>query len=51
MRAIRVQQWGGPEVMKVETNVPIPTPGDNQVRVTPLASVCFLGLLTLPSFH
>jgi NADPH2:quinone reductase len=32
MRGIRVQQFGGPEVMKSE-NVPDPAPGTNQVVV------------------
>ena len=31
MRAVRVAQFGGPEVMKVETNVPVPEPADGQV--------------------
>lgn len=31
MRAIRIAQFGGPEVLKVETNVPIPTPAPSQV--------------------
>ncbi|KAK7094797.1 quinone oxidoreductase-like isoform X1 [Littorina saxatilis] len=31
MRAIRVQKWGGPEVLQLEAKVPIPTPGDNEV--------------------
>lgn len=38
MRAIRVHQWGGPEVLKCETNVAIPTPGDNQVLLKVHAS-------------
>lgn len=33
MRAIRVSQFGGPEVLKVENNTPIPQPQDNQVLV------------------
>ena len=32
MRAIRVHQWGGPEVLKAETGVAVPVPGDDQVR-------------------
>ena len=32
MKAIRVHQHGGPEVMKLET-VPIPTPGPQQALV------------------
>ena len=32
MRAIRVHQWGGPEVLKVETGLAIPAPGADQVR-------------------
>ncbi|KAL8613225.1 hypothetical protein ACOMHN_001550 [Nucella lapillus] len=31
MRAIRVHQFGAPEVMKVEKDLPIPVPGDTQV--------------------
>lgn len=31
MRAIRVAAFGGPENLKLETNVPIPTPGPNEV--------------------
>ena len=31
MRAIRVSQFGGPEVLKVETNVAVPVPSDTQV--------------------
>ncbi|XP_060578400.1 zeta-crystallin-like isoform X2 [Ruditapes philippinarum] len=33
MRAVRVAQFGGPEVLKVETNVAIPTPSQSQVLV------------------
>ncbi|CAC5384480.1 qor [Mytilus coruscus] len=33
MKAVRVAQFGGPEVLKVEENVPIPKPQDNQVLV------------------
>uniref|UniRef100_A0A0B7B9H8 Enoyl reductase (ER) domain-containing protein n=1 Tax=Arion vulgaris TaxID=1028688 RepID=A0A0B7B9H8_9EUPU len=33
MRAIRVASFGGAENLKVETNVPIPTPGPNEVLV------------------
>lgn len=32
MRAIRVAQFGGPEVLKVETNVAVPTPSKTQVN-------------------
>lgn len=31
MKAIRVHQHGGPEVLKLEDHVPIPQPGPNQV--------------------
>lgn len=31
MRAIRVHQFGGPEVLKLETNVPVPKPAAGQV--------------------
>ncbi|VDI02846.1 NADPH2:quinone reductase [Mytilus galloprovincialis] len=33
MKAVRVAQFGGPEVLKVEENVPIPKPQDNQILV------------------
>ncbi|KAK3087239.1 hypothetical protein FSP39_003459 [Pinctada imbricata] len=33
MRAIRVAQFGGPEVMKVESSVPVPTPAKSQVLI------------------
>lgn len=33
MRAIRVSQFGGPEVLKLEDKVPIPVPNDNQLLV------------------
>ena len=32
MRAIRVEQFGGPEVLKLENNVPVPQPNQGQVR-------------------
>lgn len=33
MRAVRVAQFGGPEVLKVENNVPVPEPSEGQVLV------------------
>lgn len=33
MRAVRVAQFGGPEVLRVETNVPLPVPTQSQVLV------------------
>ena len=33
MRAIRVSQFGGPEVLKIVTDVPVPRPQDKQVFV------------------
>ena len=33
MKAIRVRQFGGPEVLKVEENLPVPQPDDNQVHL------------------
>lgn len=33
MKAIRVKQFGGPEVLRLEENVPIPKPTDTQVLV------------------
>jgi hypothetical protein len=31
MKAVLVREFGGPEVIKVENNVPIPEPNDDQV--------------------
>jgi hypothetical protein len=31
MKAILVKEFGGPDVCKLEENVPIPEPDDNQV--------------------
>lgn len=39
MRAVRVTKFGGPEVLKVETNVPVPTPTQSQVNSSYLAHV------------
>merc|ERR1712133_196193 len=33
MKAIRVHRFGGPEVLQVDTNVPAPEVGDNQVLI------------------
>jgi len=33
MKAICVRQFGGPEVLKVEENLPVPQPDDNQVHL------------------
>lgn len=33
MRAIRVAKFGGPENLKLETNIPIPTPAANEVLI------------------
>ncbi|XP_075038015.1 quinone oxidoreductase isoform X2 [Mixophyes fleayi] len=33
MRAIRVLEFGKPEVLKLRTDVPLPSPGDNQVLI------------------
>ena len=33
MKAIRVSQFGGPEVLKFEANVPIPKPGNSEVLI------------------
>ena len=33
MKAVRVHQFGGPEVLKYETNVPVPAPGPGEVLV------------------
>lgn len=37
MKAIRVYEYGGPEVLKLETQ-PVPVPGDNQVLVKVVAA-------------
>ncbi len=34
MKAVRVHRFGGPEVLTLEHNVPIPEIRDNQVSVT-----------------
>ena len=33
MRAIRVNQWGGPEVLELVEDAPVPEPGDGQVLI------------------
>jgi len=33
MRAVRVSQFGGPEVLKIESNVPVPKPENNEVLI------------------
>ncbi|XP_069594388.1 quinone oxidoreductase-like isoform X2 [Ranitomeya imitator] len=33
MRAIRVSEFGKPEVRKLQTDVPVPSPGENQVLI------------------
>ena len=33
MKAVRIHQFGGPEVLKYETNVPVPQPGPGEVLV------------------
>lgn len=33
MRAIRVTEFGGPQVLKLETNVPVPRPSEDQVLI------------------
>ena len=33
MRAVRVHQFGGPEVLQFETNIPVPKPGPSDVLV------------------
>lgn len=33
MKAVRVHQFGGPEVLKYETNVPVPKPGPSDVLI------------------
>ena len=33
MRAIRVNEWGGPEVLELVEDAPVPEPGDGQLLV------------------
>ena len=33
MRAVQVSKFGGPSVLEVQSNVPVPTPGPNDVLV------------------
>lgn len=33
MRAIRISEWGGPEVLELVDDVPVPEPGPGQVRI------------------
>ncbi|MEA2310445.1 MAG: NADPH:quinone reductase, partial [Solirubrobacteraceae bacterium] len=33
MRAIRISEWGGPEVLELVEDAPMPEPGDGQVLV------------------
>jgi len=33
MRTVKVSKFGGPEVLKVETGVPVPKPGDNELLI------------------
>ena len=33
MRAIRITEWGGPEVLELVDDQPVPEPGDGQVLV------------------
>src|SRR5262249_45095098 len=33
MRAIRIAEWGGPEVLQLVEDAPMPEPGDDQVLV------------------
>ena len=33
MRAVRVSQFGGPEVLKLESQVPVPSPSKNEVSL------------------
>lgn len=39
MRGILVKKFGGPEVCEYETNLPIPEPNDDQVKITTYISV------------
>ena len=34
MRAIRISQWGGPEVLELVEDAPVPEPGDGEVLVS-----------------
>lgn len=33
MRAVRVSRFGGPKVLRIETDVPVPVPTDSQVII------------------
>src|ERR687887_2196917 len=33
MRAIRISEWGGPEVLELADDVPVPDPGDHGVLI------------------
>ena len=33
MRAIRITEWGGPEVLELVEDAPVPEPGDGQVLI------------------
>lgn len=37
MRAVRVFEFGGPEVLKLQSDVPLPVPKENQVKVNALS--------------
>lgn len=38
MKAIRVNEFGGPEVLRLEENIRLPVPSDTQVTHIPLFS-------------
>lgn len=40
MNAIRVTEFGGPQVLKLETNVPIPKPAQDEVPYDHLTNCC-----------
>ena len=33
MRAIRISEWGGPEVLELVEDAPVPEPGESQVLI------------------
>ena len=39
MKAIRVHEFGGPHVLKVESDVPVPSYSDSQVNIYWLVNV------------
>ena len=40
MKAVRVHEFGGPQVLKVQTDVPVPAINDTQVNFTTSLLAC-----------